>query len=62
MAKKYRNYSRLEFINSGVDNGHAYIIGISHTLPDPIEDLSSTVFDLILSNDGLEWEGINNFV
>lgn len=56
MAKKYKDQSRLEFVSSGNGDGRAYIIGIRHTLPDPTEDLSSTVFELILSSDGLEWE------
>jgi hypothetical protein len=56
--KKYKDQSTLEFIHSGTRDGHVYLIGIRHVLPDPTEDLSSTVFDLTLSTEGLEWKAL----
>ena len=50
--KKYPDQSSLRAICSSPQTGHAFIVGILHILPDPTEDLSSSVYDITLPNTG----------
>lgn len=50
--RKYPDQSSLGGICSSAQSGHALIVGILHFLPDPLENMSSSVCDFTISESG----------